>query len=186
MSKKEHNLPTAPSLVGKKVFLRPTTALDVANFHHWFLQSEPQSQSCRPLVTWTAEEAAELFKKHERTTDRQSYTVCRTEDKTPVGRIRYFDYNSLNRSAELGVLIDPDEHKNGYGSEAIKLLVSHLFQYRGLNKVYAETAEFNEGAVKLLESLGFKLDGTLRDHYFYEGKFHNRVIYSLLLYELDW
>jgi len=40
--------------------------------------------------------------------------------------------------------------------------------------------------VKLLETLGFKKDAVLRDHYFYNGEFHNGFIYSLLLFELDW
>ena len=61
----------------------------------------------------------------------------------------------------------------------------YLFKQCGLNKVYAQTAEFNEGAIKLLESLGFKRDATLRDHYFLNGRFHAGLIYSLLLFEFE-
>ncbi|RKX19168.1 MAG: N-acetyltransferase, partial [Candidatus Zixiibacteriota bacterium] len=52
-----------------------------------------------------------------------------------------------------------------------------------LNKVYAQTASFNKGSIKLLESLEFKLDGTLRQHHFYKGQFHNDLLYSLLKFE---
>ena len=45
---------TQPSLIGDKVYLRPTTADDVANTHHWFVLSEPQSQTCHPLTILTA------------------------------------------------------------------------------------------------------------------------------------
>ncbi|MEW5995345.1 MAG: GNAT family protein, partial [Candidatus Zixiibacteriota bacterium] len=86
----------------------------------------------------------------------------------------------------LGVIIDPDERKKGYGKEALQILGRYLFSHRGLNKVYAQTAAFNEGAVALLESLGFKRDATLRNHYFYDGEFHAGYIYSLLAYEVDW
>jgi len=186
MSSLSDNDPVQRSLVGQKVFLRITTPLDVSNMYPWSLACEPQSLSCRPRILRTAEEAVEGFKAMKKSADRQSFSVLRKEDKALVGRINYFDLNSLNRSVELGLLIDPDEHRKGYGSDAMKVLIRYLFQYRGLNKVHAQTAGFNQGTIALLEKLGFHRDATLRDHYFYDGAFHPGYVYSLLLYELDW
>jgi ribosomal-protein-alanine N-acetyltransferase len=184
MSDKKKRFPTQPSLVGKEIFLRPATPEDIANFHHWFIQSEPQSQTVHPMPFLTIPEASERFKKSEKNTDRESFTIVRKEDKTPIGKISFFNFNSLNLSAELGILIDPDERQRGYAKEAMMVLMKYLFSYRNLNKVYAETAAFNGSAVKLLESLNFKKDGTLRSHHFYDGEFHNKFIYSLLRFEL--
>jgi RimJ/RimL family protein N-acetyltransferase len=178
--------PTPPSLVGDKVYLRPATPDDIANTHHWFTLSEPQSQSCRPITFHTAAEALEAFKKQERTPDKQTFMVVRKEDNVPVGRVRFFDLNVQNRTAEIGLLVDPDMRRKGYGSEAVKLLCRYLIRYRGLNKVYAQTAAFNAGAVALLESAGFRKDGTLRHHYFYLGEYHHGFIYSVLAHELEW
>ena len=186
MTEKKPQLPTQPSLVGDKVYLRPTTAEDIVNMHHWSVQSEPQSLSCRALILRTASEKAQLFKEAKRSPDKQGFAVCRKKDKIPVGNVGFFDLNQLNRSAELGLLIDLDEQRNGYGSDALKVLCRYLFKYRGLNKVYAMTAGFNTAAAALLESLRFKKDATLRDHYFYNGEFHPGFIYSLLLFELEW
>ncbi|MFQ5499989.1 MAG: GNAT family N-acetyltransferase [Candidatus Zixiibacteriota bacterium] len=186
MSKKDKHLPTRPTLVGKKLFLRHATVDDLTNTFHWLLQGEPQSMTCRPYTFATAADEVEAHKKAARSERQQLFMIIRKEDKLPVGRVRFFDYNSLNRSAELGLIIDPDERRNGYAGEALKLLITYLFRYRGLNKVYAQTAEFNEASVKLLESLGFKRDGTLRDHHYFDGEFHNDHVYSLLAYELDW
>ncbi len=183
MKDKKTAFTTQPSLVGEHVYLRPATADDVANNHVWFVLSEPQAQGCRPLPFRTASETAEAFKKKEATSDRQAFAIVRKQDKTLVGKIAFYDFNSLNRSAALGVLIDPDERKKGYGRDAMRVLIRFLFQYRGLNKVYAQTAEFNSAAVRLLESLGFKKDACLRDHHFYNGEFHDSLIYSLLLFE---
>ncbi len=186
MAEKKPPLLEQPSLVGEKVYLRPTTAEDIVNNHRWSVLSEPQSLSCRPRTLRTASEAVQLFKEAKRTPDRQGFAVCRKKDKMPVGDVGFFDFNQLNRSAELGLLIDPDERSKGYGSDALKVLCRYLFQYRGLNKVYAQTAGFNTVTAALLESLQFKKDATLRDHYFYDGEFHPGFIYSLLLYELEW
>ena len=186
MSDKKNRFPTQPSLVGKTVYLRPSTAEDIANVQMWKILQEPQCMTCHPLPFTTAADAAEAHKRAEKSPDRQWFSIVRQKDKMLVGQISFFGYNALNRSAELGILVDPDEQKNGLGLEAMKLLIAYLFKYRGLNKVYAQTAEFNKGAVKLLEKLGFKRDGALRDHHFYQGEFHNDLVYSLLRFEMDW
>ena len=186
MADKKKSFPASPSLTGDKVFLKPATPEDEANTYHWMLLSEPQSLSCRPWVFTTASEVAERIKKAEKDTSRQRFMVIRKDDKTPVARVTYFDLNPLNRSAELGLIVDPDERRKGYGADALKVLARYLFRYRGLNKVYAQTAKFNVEAIALMESLGFKKDATLRDHYFYRGEFHHGLIYSLLQFEVDW
>jgi len=186
MLDKKHKFPTSPALVGTKIYLRPATAEDAANRQHWFLQGEPQTLNSSPFLFLTPAEASERFKSKEKSTSEQRFAVVRKDDHVPIGEVAFFNYNSLNRSAELGLLIDPEEREKGYGKEATQLLCRYLFKHRGLNKVYARTAAFNEAVVKLLETLGFKKDAVLRDHYFYNGEFHNGFIYSLLLFELDW
>ena len=178
-------LTAPPSLIGERVYLRPMTAEDVANTHHWFLMSEPQLQTCRPHPLTTASEASEAFKKAERTIDQARFVIVRLSDNVPVGRINYFDYNSLNRSAEFGLIVDPDERGKGFGLEATRILCRYLFHYRGLNKVHAQTAAFNEPAIKLLTAAGFKRDGVLRQHYFSDREFHDGLVYSLLAFESD-
>ncbi|MEA1979509.1 MAG: GNAT family protein [candidate division Zixibacteria bacterium] len=184
--KKKGNHPTQPSLVGKKTYLRPATSDDVLNFHRWTILSEPQSMSSGMRFFKTALEVAEDYKKREISNKNQSFAIVSKEEKALVGKISYFNFNPLNRSAELGLLIDPDKQKNGYATDALKILIKFLFHSFGLNKVYAQTSAENKGAVKLLESLNFNQDGILRDHYFIDGEFQNGLIYSFMLFELNW
>lgn len=172
--------------MGAKVYLRPVTSDDISSIHLWGIQSEPQSMSCRPRLLLSAAEAVEAYKGRTTTDSNQRFTICNKRDKTPVGMTNYFDLNNLNRSAELGLLIDHDMRKKGFGSEALMILIDYLFDYRGLYKVHAQTAEFNKGTIALLESLGFHRDGVLRSHYFYDANFHDGYIYSLLLADRDW
>ncbi len=185
MADKKATPRTAPSLIGDKIYLRPATAEDVANTHHWYLQSDPTARSCRPLPFQTTAEAAESFRKREPSPDRQTFMVVRSKDNVPVGRITFFNLNTLNRSVEIGLLVDPEEREKNYGHDAIRLLCSYLFRMRNMNKVHAQTSAFNSAAIGLLEKAGFKKDGTLRHHYFYQGEFHDGLIYSLLLYEFE-
>jgi RimJ/RimL family protein N-acetyltransferase len=183
MTDKKSDYPVPPDMVGKNIYLRPATAEDVANTYHWFLLSDPAMQSCRPQPYKTPKDASEAYARREITPDRQLFMIIRRKGKLPVGVIRFFDLNTLNRSTELGLLIDPDERRNGHASEALRLLTAHLFRTRDLNKVYAQTSALNDSAVGLLEKAGFKRDATLRGHYFYDGEFHDGYVYSMLRFE---
>ncbi len=185
MSEEQSNLPILPSLTGERLYLRLTVADDIATTYHWTLQSEPQSLSCRPFVVKTPEEAAESFAKLERSVDRMQLIAILKDSGMPVARLTYFDLNQQNRSAELGLIVDPKGRRRGYGTEALQILIKYLFSQRALNKVYAQTAACNQPTIDLLEKLGFKKDADLRDHYFIDGSWYNGYIYSLLLSDLD-
>ncbi len=176
-------LNTAPHLVGKKVYLRPMAAEENLLTYAWFLACDPQSQSCHELPLTTPENYMDKVK--ERKFDRESgqFVIVRLEDRQIVGKIIYMHLNMLNRSAELGYLVGPDYQREGYGEEGLSLLIGHLFNELNLNKVYAQTASFNKASVKLLESLNFKLDGTLRQHHYYKGDMYDDLVYSLLKFE---
>jgi RimJ/RimL family protein N-acetyltransferase len=176
---------THKGLVGKNIYLRAATSQDIANTYHWHLQSDPAMLSCRPQPFQNAAEAAEGYKKHVGSISRQTFMIVRKDDNTPVGRIVYFDLNPLNRSVEFGLIIDPDERKNGYAFEATRLLVGYLFNTRDLNKVYGQTSSLNKATAALLEKAGFKRDAVLRHHYFYDGELHDGYVYSILRFEYE-
>ena len=178
-------IPTPSSFIGEKIYLRMPNSDDPLNFYYWWLLSDPQTQSCRPHPIGNPSTVVENYSKREQGIYNQDFAIVKKEDNRLVGKVAYFDFNTQNRSAEIGIIIDPDEREKGYASEAVFLLCKYLFRQRGLNKVYAQTAEFNKGAINLLKSLEFKKDGILRDHYFFEGEFHNGLIYSILLYEFN-
>jgi len=187
MKKKEDPaiFPTSPSLVGKKIYLRPTVADDYREIQQWRLASDIQLISCHYYRMKSPEEMAESFRQKEKSEDGGSFVIVAKDDHRLLGQINFFHLNMLNRSAELGYIIAPDEREQGYAKESLKLIIRYLFNEVNLNKVYAQTASFNKASVKLLEALDFQLDGTLRQHHFYQGNFHDDFIYSLLKFECD-
>jgi len=186
MTEKIKILDTPPSLIGEDIYFRSATDKDIANTYHWFLQCEPQFQTCRAHPFLSSLEAAEAYRKKEKSPDEQKFVLIRIKDKTPVGVINFFNLNNLNRSVEFGLMIDPEEQKKGYATEAVRILCNYMFNYRGLNKIYAQTAWFNKAAVNLLKKTGFKRDAVLRQHYFHNGEFYDGYIYSILRFEFEW
>ncbi len=168
---------------GKIVSLRPIKPEEAALAYHWFLQSDPESQSCHKIEIIDPDEYASRVSQRKDDGKSADFLIVATEDGRPVGRIRYFDLNDQNRSAEIGYITAPKERKMGYAHEAVSLILKFLFEEKKLNKVYAQTGDFNQGSKRLLESVRFSLDGRLREHHLYRGQRRDDLVYSILIAE---
>lgn len=177
---------TIPSLIGGKVFLKPMSADDTVNVHYWTQQFDPQSLLFEAVPISTAATAVEERKKNGSSTWEQNLAIVRKEDNVLVGEIAFFNTNRLNRSTQLRIIIDPDEQKNGFAADALKVLTTYLVKFRDINRIWVCIPENCKGGIKLFESLQFKKEGTMRDHHFFDGEFHQAFIYSLLRFEIDW
>lgn len=87
-----------------------------------------------------------------------------------------------NRRAEFSLYIAPDQQKNGYGRQALSMLLTHGFENLGLNQIWGETFEGNP-ALKMFIGLGFNVDGKRRDFYWKDGKFVGAHMVSMLASE---
>ncbi len=84
-----------------------------------------------------------------------------------------------NRRSEFSLYINPEQHRKGYGKQALSMLLDHGFKNLGLHQIYGETFAGNP-AIKIFTELGFKLDGTRRQFYFKDGAFRDAHLVSLL------
>jgi RimJ/RimL family protein N-acetyltransferase len=96
--------------------------------------------------------------------DYHMFLACREGD--PVGSAFLSDIDFEGRKAELGYWIVPEEQGNGYATEAAQLCLIHGFDELGLDKIWARTVGDNEASKRILEKLGFKQEGVLREHWY--------------------
>jgi RimJ/RimL family protein N-acetyltransferase len=174
-----------PSLTGDRVALRPIEPEEEAIVHRWVMESDLLTQTCRPPVHRSLASVASRRRRRGAETTRGDFAIIMRGTETLVGRIRYFDLNHRNRSAEIGFILAPDARGKGFAREAVNLLVGYLFKGLGLNKVYAQTASFNAASIKLLEAAGFRRDAVLREHHLYQGVLHDDHLFSILAREWE-
>lgn len=84
------------------------------------------------------------------------------------------------RRPELGYWLVPEVHGEGYGKEAVGLVVDYVFRTYAHPAVGAVAYEFNEASRGLLESLGFEEEGRVRRDRFVDGEYVTTVQYGLL------
>ena len=91
--------------------------------------------------------------------------------------------NWVHRNAYLSLYIgwkDAYIDNEGYAEESCRLLFRYGFLELGLEKIWTEIYEFDEPKHALYQKLGFSQDGFLRNQYFYDGRYWNSRILSLL------
>ena len=82
--------------------------------------------------------------------------------------------------AELGYELSPAHWGKGLMTEAIRAMLRFGFEVMDLHSVEANIDPHNKRSARVLLKLGFQQEGYLRENFFYEGKFSDTAVYSLL------
>jgi RimJ/RimL family protein N-acetyltransferase len=84
---------------------------------------------------------------------------------------------------DMGCEIAPDYWNRGYATEATRAMLAFGFEQLGLHRISASTMAPNVGAWRVLEKLGMKREGELRETTLLADGWANSVIYGMLQQE---
>lgn len=102
----------------------------------------------------------------------------------PIGECGFNNWAKVHARAELFYSLNHDADKRqGYTTEALEVILQYGFTELGLHRIEALAAGWNTPSIKLLQRYGFIHEGTLREHYCYEGKWEDSEIWGLLAKE---
>lgn len=124
---------------------------------------------------------AETVKWHERVlVNNNRMDFAFEEEGRVVAMTGLTGIDTANGLAEFYIMVSPQEQGKGYGLKSTIFTINYAFIIYNIHKIYLYTNTFNERANSLYLKLGFKLEGTLRQHKFKDGKLIDRCIYGLL------
>ena len=103
----------------------------------------------------------------------------------PIGTIGLYGVKTEDFRAILGFDLLKEFWGQGYMTEAGKALVDYAFRDMGLNRIQASADADNLRSIAVIERLGMKKEGVMRQKDFYKGGFHDDVVYSMLREEWD-
>lgn len=101
-------------------------------------------------------------------------------DGDPVGMVTLFDEHPTDRTATLSAWVAPPRQGEGFAAAALDAIVAHAFDERDLAKLKAGALATNEPSRATLESAGFREELRVRERYFVDGDYVDRVQYGLL------
>lgn len=100
-----------------------------------------------------------------------------------VGAVGVVGYQWHNRMLELGYWLSADQQGKGVMTKAVTAMIDDAFDNLELNRVEIHCADGNLRSRAIPERLGFQLDGVMRQGGLLNGKFVDKVIYSMLAEE---
>lgn len=108
-------------------------------------------------------------------------SIRRIDDGALIGTCSYKDVRWYANNTMLWLGIGPATQRGqGYGTDALKVMLRYAFQEMNMNRVSLEVAEFNPAARRSYEKCGFQHEGTLRQHMYRDGRYWDMHIMAVL------
>ena len=163
---------------GERVLLTLLTEEDV----DWLWKNINNRQIIKWLAsygTFSKEEELKFIQNSYSKEEPSFLIVTHTGERVGVCGVNEFDQRNLRM--EVGIWVSEAYQGKGYGTEALRLLTNYLFREYPINKLYAYVSTNNIPSIRMLEKVGFKREGKLREHVWKsDGRFGDVYIYGLL------
>jgi RimJ/RimL family protein N-acetyltransferase len=169
---------------GKDVYLRIIEESDIPTTSKWINDYEI-SDIMGYLPVKSLAEQLNWFKSNLGNNSKYIFAIC-TNNNEHIGNIGLGNIDYVNRHCMFNIFISNGVNRSkGIGTQSTQLLLEFAFNRLNMNKVYLRTSERFIEANKMYLKLGFKKEGVLREHYYTNGKYEDKIMYSLLKSEFD-
>ena len=174
--------------MGDRIYLSPKGVSDeeIEKFTEWMNDFQVTDYTGRSGQITTLIGEKDWLENSAKNNENRNFNIIDLNNDKLVGTIGLEHFNWIERSAVLGIFIgDEDYRSNGYGTEAIKLLLEYGFKYLNLQNIKLDLMEFNERALKCYQKCGFKEYGRRRKCKYINGKFYDTISMDILAEEFE-
>jgi RimJ/RimL family protein N-acetyltransferase len=164
---------------GTKVRLRALEPGDLPHFVRWLNDPETRRfMNVRYPLSMTEEEA---WWEHFVQNRSDHIFAIETREGAYIGNIGLHGIEPENRRAELGVIIGDQRYwGQGYGTDAIRTMVTWAFEYLNLNRISLRVFAYNTRAIRAYEKAGFQREGAMRQARYTDGEYYDEIIMGVL------
>ncbi|HEF1900038.1 GNAT family N-acetyltransferase [Bacillus cereus group sp. MYBK108-2] len=165
----------------KRINLRKFTIEDISTYHNWRNDMQVMAFTNPTLDVYSFNETEQFCQNIINSSSSKSYIIEEKDSKKPIGITSLINIDPYNRNAECIIDIgDKDYWGNGFGYEALEILLNYAFQELNLHRIYLRVFSFNERAIKLYEKLGFEHEGCQKEAIYRNGKWNDILFLAKL------
>ncbi len=163
-----------------KIYLSPLLKEDSVTLFGWINQ--------RDLVIFNASYKPIHEPNHiawfENITNRQDvfiFGIRKTETDELIGSCQLNSINWVHRNAEMQARIAGQGNQGrGFGTDVYRFLLKFGFEDLNLHKLYGQVFMDNPRPIRVLEKLGFQMEGQLKQHVFIDGEYKDITEWGIL------
>jgi RimJ/RimL family protein N-acetyltransferase len=175
-----------------RLVLRPFAADDAGALHAMYVREDV----CRylPWPPQTPEQARAMLERIRPMTaigpdaDHLRLAVCLPAGDGSagpiIGDVSLWRTSREHRTGEIGFVLHPDHHGQGYGREAMTELLRMGFDQAGFHRIEGRCDARNTPSAHLMEHLGMRREAHLRENEYLKGEWTDELIYAIL--EQEW
>jgi len=174
-------------LTGQHVRLTAITDDDLPALARWYEDTAfLRLFDAEPASPKTPKQLAEIIAEEQKSQTGFVFAVRRLDDSALIG---YVELDGIIWSQGTGWVSigigDPAHQGQGYGSEALRLLIDFAFSELNLRRVQLTVFSYNASAIHVYEKLGFRREGAFREFIQRDGQLHDMILYGLLRREWE-
>lgn len=154
-------------IYGKKVTLRDLELEDIKKMSQW---------ERNPDILFEDYDFPELSPKEEKlwfdkktSYGKKCFVILEARSKL-IGYIALRKLNPVNKTGEIGIVLNPAYHDLGYGTEAINTFLSWYFKEFGYKTLGLLVGQYNKRGIRCYEKVGFKVKKELIE------EFNNHIV----------
>jgi RimJ/RimL family protein N-acetyltransferase len=84
------------------------------------------------------------------------------------------------QEADMGYELDPAQWGKGYATEAARAVLRFGFSHMPVHRISANCVAENTASAHVLEKLGMRQEGRLREHQYFKGRWWDTLLYAVL------
>ena len=178
----EINFHPFQNLETERLLLRRVAKTDVNEILELRGNPETMKYIPRPLATTKDEALAHIKMINDKIEANEGINWAITIKGNPklIGVIGHYRIQPENHRCEIGYMILPQYNGKGYVTEAIKVVLAYGFEVLQMHSIEAVIDPDNIASERVLQKNGFVKEAHILENEFWDGKFWDTVIYSIL------
>ena len=155
-----------------RLILSPLELSDINDTYLGWMNDPDVNLYLEPRATsYTLASLHEYWQEHHDNPNSPWFAIRLASDYSHIGNIKVGPISWHHKRADIGLLIgDKKCWGKGYATEAIRMVSTWSFVDLSLEKLSCIINSDNIGSRRAFEKVGFLLEGTFRDEWFYSGK----------------
>lgn len=138
-----------------------------------------------PWTHRTEEDArkfVQMFVDHQQVQPRRRFQLAITLPDNPkvIGNCEIRRKPDNQWEGDIGYEVAPEHWDQGYATEAAQTMVRLGFQELGLHRISSWCIADNAASARVLEKVGMKQEGRLRENEYFKGRWWDTLLYALL------
>jgi len=173
---------------GEKIRLRPLRTEDAERSFIGTLDSNGRQLLALGIELPTSVESVRSFlEKRTGCQDTEGEIIFAIEalEGANVGGIALHSRDDKHGTFSFAVDVGREHRRKGYAQEAVRILLKYGFWERRYQKCHSGCADVNDASIALHRSLGFIEEGRRRRQIFFNGRYHDQVLFGMTREEFD-